>query len=204
VALVHLRRWLLPLACALAFCARPAPAHAKRPGTHFLAELDAGASLTGDGGPQASIALGAGGKLKGFAPRFYVLGSFARSAYEASSGAPFDGDEYGSFGDLALGPRVYLPIAGPLRLFVDGQLGASYASATFVERDSGRGPLSADEWLGLGIVSSGLSLRLIRALSIGARVSLAFNEAGLAGAARLAGVRDPVRVSINAGVTWHF
>jgi hypothetical protein len=35
-------------------------------------------------------------------------------------------------------------------------------------------------------------------------VSLAFNEAGLAGAARLAGVRDPVRVSINAGVTWHF
>jgi hypothetical protein len=194
---------------ALAFVfvclARPAAAHARGPGSHFLAELDLGACLSGDAGPAASFALGAGGKFRGFPARFYLLGRFERSEYSATSPAaisPWPGAETGNYADLALGPRVYLPIVGELRWFTDGLVGASWVSGTYVEQ--GLAPLSAEQWLPLAAVSTGLQLRVLYALSIGARVEFAFNRAGLVGVERSAGVHDAVRTTITGGVTWHF
>jgi hypothetical protein len=185
--------------------AAPTAAHARGPGSHFLAELDAGACLSGDAGPAASIAIGAGGKFRGFPARFYLLGRFERSEYSATSPAaisPWPGSETGDFSDLAFGPRVYLPIVGPLRWFADGLIGASWVSGAYVER--GLAPLSAEQWLALAAVSTGLQLRVSYALSVGARVEFAFNPSGLVGVERSAGLHDPVRTTITGGVTWHF
>lgn len=199
-----MRRGLAFVAIAAACCACTARAHAN--GTHFLAELDAGASLSGDGGPAASLALGAGGKLRGFAPRFYLLGTFGCSEYEAAPAADvatWAGNETGTFSDLALGPRMYVPIFGRLRWFGEGLIGASYASATYVEPGL-PAPLSAGEWLLLGVVATGLQWRFTTAFALGARVAFAFNEAGLTGVSRLAGVHDAARTSVMLGATWHF
>lgn len=202
---MRLRRWVAAFGIALAFTAGPATAHAKPRGSHFLAEVDLGACLSGDAGPAASIALGAGGKFKGFPARFYLLGRFGRSEYQATSSAvmsPWSGAESGSFGDLALGPRVYLPLVGPLRWFLDGLFGASLASGTYLE--PGLAPLSAEQWLALAAVSTGLQLRLLYELSFGARVEFAFNQGGLIGVQRVAGVHDSVRTTFTGGLTWHF
>jgi hypothetical protein len=198
------RRGLVFAAIAAACCAFAARAHAG--GTHFLAELDAGALLSGDGGPTASVALGAGGKLRGFAPRFYLLGTFGVGEYEAAPAADlatWAGSETGTFSDLALGPRVYVPIIGRLRWFGEGLLGASYASATYVEPGL-PAPLAAGEWLLLGVVATGLQWRFSTAIAAGARVAFSFNEAGLAGVSRLAGVHDDARTAVMLGATWHF
>jgi hypothetical protein len=183
----------------------PAAAHAKRPGSHFLAEVDAGACLSGDAGPAASVAFGAGGKLKGFPARFYLLGRMGQSEYQATSSAamsPWPGAERGSFSDFAIGPRVYVPLVGPLRWFVDGLFGATLASGTYVEQ--GLAPLSAEQWLALAVVSTGLQWRLLYELSISARVGVAFNEAGLIGVERVAGVHDTARTTLTGGLTWLF
>jgi hypothetical protein len=199
-----MRRGLAFAAIAAACCACATRAQAR--GTHFIAELDAGALLSGDGGPAASLSVGAGGKLRGFAPRFYLLGTFGCSEYEAAPAADvatWSGNETGTFSDLALGPRVYLPIIGRLRWFGEGLIGASYASATYVEPGL-PAPLAAGEWLLLGVVATGLQWRFTSAFALGARVAFAFNEAGLTGVSRIAGAHDGARTSVMLGATWHF
>ena len=196
---------MLSLALIVFGLAHAAPALAKRPGTHFLAELDGGAVLTGNGGPAARVAFGAGAKLKRFPARFYLLGQFAASSYQAdapSELSPWSGVEEGSFDDLALGPRVYLPIVGPLRFFVEGMFGATLASGSYVE--AGLLPLEGDQWVALALVSTGVQLRLLHELSIGLRAGFAFNATGLTGIARVAGIHDDVRPTLTGGVTWHF
>jgi len=182
-----------------------APASAKRAGSHFLAELDGGALLTGNGGPALRVALGAGGKFKHFPARFYLLGQFAASSYTATAPpelSRWSGSEEGQFGDLALGPRMYLPIVGRLRLFVEGLIGATLASGSYFEQ--GLAPLRAYEWLALAQVSAGLQWRVLYELSLGIRAGFAFNQTGLTGVARVAGVRDLTRPTLAAGLTWHF
>jgi hypothetical protein len=200
------QRHIVLAVIAAACCARAAPAHARSSGTHFLAELDTGALLSGDSGPAATIAFGAGGKLRGFAPRLYLLGTIGCSEYEASppaAEATWAGIETGTFSDLALGPRVYVPIFGPLRWFGEGLLGASYAAASYAEPGLASA-LQAGDWLLLGVVATGLQWRFTRALALGVRVAFSFNEAGLTGVARLAGVHDSARTTLALGATWHF
>ena len=195
----------LSFALALGCVTHAAPAAAKRPGTHFLAELDGGVLLSGSGGPAARVAVGAGAKFTNFPARFYLLGSFSASAYEAAAArsvSPWPGSEEGNFDDFALGPRVYLPIVGPLRFFAEGLFGATLAYGTYTEQ--GLAPLHAYEWLALAQVAVGLQWRLLYELSLGVRAGLAFNQAGLTGVARVAGVHDEARPTLTAGVTWHF
>ena len=174
-------------------------------GTHYLAELDGGALLTGQSGPAFRAALGVGGKWKGFPLRFYLIGQFGASSYaaEAPAGlATAAATEQGAYEDLALGPRVVVPIYGPLRLYVEGVFGASLASARHIE--PGRPELYARQWLTLAIVSAALQWRVLYPLSLGVRFSAAFNEDGLPGVARYAGVHDAARLALTGGVTWHF
>jgi hypothetical protein len=198
------RRLIALLGCLAACVAAPSAAHA-RPGTHFLVELDAGATLSGNGGPAAALALGAGGKLKGFPARFYLLGRTSVSEYDADASSPASAEpaiESGSFRDFALGPRVYLPLIGPLRWFAEGLFGASDASGTFLE--PGLLPLSAEQWSPLAMISSGLQMRIFYELSLGVRFAMAWNGPGLIGVERVAGLHDPMRMSVTGGVTWHF
>ena len=171
------------------------------PGTHFLAELEGGVLLTGDAGPALRASLGAGGKWKGFPARFYGIGQFGVSSYTASSPA-HAGSESGAFQDLALGLRVVLPLVSELRVFVEGLVGASLASARYME--PGLSTLHAREWLGLALFSGGLQYRVWYELSVGVRVSLALNPSGLVGVARDAGVHDGGRLALTGGLTWHF
>ena len=89
---------------------------------------------------------------------------------------------------------MYLPIAGRLRWFGEGLLGASYASATYVEPGLPL-PLRPGEWLLLGVVATGLQWRFTTAFAAGVRVAFSFNEAGLAGVSRMAGVHDGARTA---------
>lgn len=201
----------MPVLSALVAClglllaAERARAAPRDTGTHAIAELEGGALLSGKGGPALRAALGIGGKWRGFPARFYLVGHFGASGYVAEppeSRAQEQSSEEGAFYDFALGPRVYWPIIGPLRLFVEALAGATLASANHVEY--GRSSLSASEWLLLAQASAGLQWRLLYQLSVGARVSVTLNESGLTGVARYAGVHDRVRSALTAGVTWHF
>lgn len=174
-------------------------------GTHFLVELDGGALLTGDGGPAVHVAMGAGAKLKQFPARFYLLGEFGASGYGATTPrdfSPWPGSERGEFEDLALGPRVYWPILDALRIYVEGLVGATYASGTYSEY--GLQPLRAYEWLALAQLGVGLQWRFWYELALGVRAGFSFNESGLTGVSRAAGAHDSVRTTLTAGLTWHF
>lgn len=202
-------RWLAAIStCTLVLCATGVHAQAAisgDPGTHFLAELEGGVLLSGDAGPAMRASLGVGAKWKGFPARFYAIGQFGASSYVASPPrelAAGGGRESGAFQDLALGLRVVLPIVSELRVYVEGLGGGTLASARFQE--PGLGTLHAREWLGLALLSGGLQYRIFYQLSVGARLSVAFNPTALAGVARYAGVHDGGRLMLTGGVTWHF
>ncbi|MDH5672622.1 MAG: hypothetical protein OEZ06_10765 [Myxococcales bacterium] len=175
------------------------------PGTHFLLEFDAGATITGDAGPSVAAFAGIGGKLRLFPPRFYGILMAAYSHYEsrvAGVQALDPADEWGRFVDLGGGLRVYLPVAGELRLLADGLLGRSHVQGRY--QQLGLSPIEEERWLNFASVAIGLQYRWIHELSVGTRLGLAFNEKGLVASQRDAGTRDAARPSISAGVTWHF
>jgi hypothetical protein len=173
---------------------------AKDRGTHFLAELDGGALLSGSGGPAVRAVLGVGGKLEHTPARFYLIGQYALSTYAADDSHA--GSERGVFDDWALGPRVYLPLVASVRIFLEATFGATLASGTYTT--AGLAPLQAREWLALAQLSAGLQWRVLYELSLGLRGGLALQQTGLVGVARSAGAHDLLRPSIMAGLTWHF
>lgn len=205
---MRMRVFSLALATfALATLWPGAAAHAQpamRPATHFLAELELGAAFTGHGGPAGAVTFGGGGMLRGSSLRFYLLGRASLSEYSAGAAGALGGHghESGSFRDLALGPRVYVPLWGNLRWYLDGMVGGSHVSGSFAS--AGRPALEAYEWVWLLNAGSGLQLRVSRLVSLGLRANFAFNGKGLVGVMRSAGLHDPLRASLTGGVTWHF
>jgi len=187
--------------CSAGPCVKP-----PQPGTHFIAELNGGGSFAGSAGPTVGGVVGVGGKLRGFPLRFYLIAELAYSSVAQngtlSSGA-LDFHEERSYRDLALGLRVYAPVYGPLRLFVDAMGGGSHVAA-LVERD-GLTALSSRNWTGMGLLAAGLQLRLFHHLAIGlrAKVVLAGGDA-LDGLREVLSVETPTRTSATAGLTWHF
>ena len=179
------------------------PDRAQARGSHFLLEVGAGATLSGDGGVAVSADLGAGGKFRAFPPRFYWIAHFGLSHYEEErlSALPPQHEE-GSFYDLATGPRVYVPLSGELRWLGEALLGASRVEGRYSQPDLG--PLSAERWLLLGLLSTGLQLRVLQQLSVGVRITLALDQGTLPGVHRLAGASSPARTSLTTGLTWHF
>lgn len=177
----------------------------QRRGTHFLAEINGGTSISGKPGLSVGGLLGVGGKLRGFPLRFYLVGefSYATGGQEGTLASPsLAFREERSYRDLAAGLRIYVPIWGPLRLFVDGMGGGSYVSASF-DRE-GLSPLAASDWYGLGLVATGLQVRLFHHMSVGVRAKLVFTRDGLAEMREMMGVDTAMRSSVTAGLTWHF
>jgi hypothetical protein len=175
-----------------------------RRGTHFIAEISGGSTTYGHGGLALEGVVGVGGKLRGFPPRFYLIGEFAYSSNTISGSTPLAGNSFRdkrTYRDLAAGLRIYLPIFGPIRLFADALVGASHIS-TSLERD-GHDLTVADGWQGLFSLGGGLQVRIWRHLSLGARFKAVVSGDDVANLRRLTGT-SPTRLSATAGVTWHF
>lgn len=186
--------------CEGAPCVRPV-----RPGTHFIAELYGGGSVSSDMGFSVGGVLGFGGRPWGMPLRIYLVGEFAHSGHAMDGQLPVAGLRYSggrAYNDTALGLRGLLPIWGPIRLFVDVMGGFTHASGQL--HRAGMPALSASEWQGLGQLAGGVQLRLWYHLSLGVRAKLVFSADPLAAQQQLAGHEAPLRSTFTAGITWHF
>jgi hypothetical protein len=173
--------------------------------THFIAEIAGGATTYGRGGLALESVFGFGGKLRGFPPRFYLIGELNYHQGATSGTQPLSGADYRderSFADLGAGLRIYLPIVGPLRLLGDVTLGGSHVAASL--RGLDRSPLRAEGWVPMFAVAGGAQLRLFHHASIGARVRAVLSDDDL-DALRVVTAREaPTRVTATLGLTWHF
>ncbi|MCC6749700.1 MAG: hypothetical protein IT371_18685 [Deltaproteobacteria bacterium] len=183
--------------CGRGPCMRPAEA-----GTHFLAEVNGGASLRHDGGVAFSGLLGAGGRLGPL--RLYVVGEVGYRS-DASTDAGSTGRGYHdvrSFRDLALGLRVYLAVVGPMRLLTDVQVGGTHVSAAL---DRPGLPIRhAAGWLPFFQLGAGLQVRLLHHLSVGLRGTVVATSDDLGGLRAMVAQTGVHRVALTAGLTCHF
>lgn len=175
------------------------------PGTHFIAEVSGGATTLGSGGLALEGVLGVGGKLRGFPPRFYLIGEAAYNSGTLSSATPLAGVSYRderTYRDLAGGLRVYLPIYGPVRIFADGLIGGSHVAASLDRQ--GLAARTAEGWLPLFALAGGLQVRIFRFLSVGMRAKFVLTDDDVAGLRQVVAAESPLRATVTAGLTWHF
>jgi len=180
-------------------------ARAEPPPTFFIVESYAGAAVVGGFGGHLSLRIGVGGKLPSMPWRFYLIGetaytSAATDGEVASTGQSFE--EGRSWIDLALGARIYVPIAGPVRVFVDALGGGSWGSA-WIERPGTR-TLDPSEWTPLALVGTGVQVRMLHGLSVGARIAFRFAGDPLADLREALGIDTLPPLVVSAGLTWHF
>jgi hypothetical protein len=177
----------------------------RQDGTHFLAEVNGGGTVSGGRGPMVGGLLGIGGKLRALPFRFYLVGEFAYSGGIDDGISPTLGTSFRderARRDLDFGLRVYLPLLGPVRLFGDVLGGASYVT-TSLERQ-GLPTLSGGGWSGLAVAAVGLQVRLISQLSFGARVRFALTSEETDGLRATMGSSSHRPITCMAGMTWHF
>jgi hypothetical protein len=157
----------VPLAAHAQTSAAP-DATAARRGTHFLVQATTGFSCDESMGLGYSLLLGAGGKLRGFPPRFYLIFETARATHDresTGSGGTLTSSFTGT--DVAGGLRVLMPVAGPLRLYADVLVGGTYGEFA-VARGDGT-PREAQRWTPLVDLAAGMDFRVHRNFSAGLR-----------------------------------
>ena len=177
----------------------------RRPGTHFIAELNGGGSLNRDGGLALDALVGAGGKLPGFPPRFYFVAEFSYNTSTESgrlTSVPGNYRDERDYKDITFGLRTYLPIWGPVRVFAD-LLGGASNQSVILERDH-HVTRQASDWSGLLAVGAGFQFRLMHHLSIGLRTKVVLTPHDVGGLHQATGSNAPYRTSLTGGVTWHF
>jgi hypothetical protein len=160
----------LILTLPLAAHAEPvtSPDATARRGTHFLVQATAGFSCDESMGLGYGLLLGAGGKLRGFPPRFYLLFEAARGTHDREGGGT-TGTLTSTFTgtDVAGGLRILMPIAGPLRLYGDVLVGGTYGEFGLERAD---GTLrESQRWSPLVDLAAGVDFRFHRNLSAGLR-----------------------------------
>jgi hypothetical protein len=182
----------------------PPPERPVDPGTHFLTGIEGGMTVSGGIDFAGALTFGIGGKFVGFPLRFYALGEVGYAGAEHADvvdGRAFS--ESRSAFDLALGLRVYIPVFGPLRLFVDTLGGAAMVNSTLVR--PGMTTLESDnEWAWAFVAGAGVQVRLFENLSIGGRLRLLFTDDPLSDLRDQLGIGTPIPVSVTVGATWHF
>lgn len=152
----------------------------KRPGTHFLIEVQNGVAIPGDPvfgdlGYSLRATFGAGGKIPGLPPRLYALAG-VRSAFAEGAGVvDFQRTTLESSlvgGDF--GVRLLVPIAGSFRLYAD-------LLAVYLRRDTDLTVNAVEHYavrdatwaMALGL---GGQLRFVRWLSVGLHWDLLFER----------------------------
>jgi hypothetical protein len=145
-----------------------APYGAANRGTHFLVQATTGFSCDESMGLGYGVLLGAGGKLRGLPPRFYLLFEAARASHDrgtdGSTGtltSTFTGT------DVAGGLRVLMPIAGPLRIYGDVLVGGTYGEFGLSRPDAD--PRASQRWSPLVDLAAGMDFRFHRNFSAGLR-----------------------------------
>jgi len=178
------------------------PPEPQDPGTHFIVELNLGSSFTGSVGFAGSLLVGAGGRLRGFPPIFYLVGEagfqLGGSDGQIDGARYVDGREYG---DVSLGLRTYLPILRDLRIFLDILPGATFVTSTLA-RD-GLTELHTSGWYAHFAFGGGVQGRIFRELSAGLRVKILATDDGLDDAREALGIYTPMPVVLSGTVTWH-
>jgi len=140
-------------------------------GTHFLLEGSAGTAMT-DGSDDADwwgIALGYGGKFKGFPLRFYLMGAFDADGFSSTlHGGGSNADRTIDNATLTGGPRIYFPLGRNFRFFVDAMWGAAWTNCDMVVNDLES--YTAQDQGYAAKYSAGVQIRLTSWLSLGASV----------------------------------
>lgn len=181
--------------------ARPASAP-EDPGTHFIVELNMGTSFTGSVGLAGSLLVGAGGRLRGFPPIFYLVGEAGFQL--GGSDGQIDGAHYvdaREYADLSLGLRTYVPVHRDLRIFVDLLPGATFVTSSLA-RD-GFTALHTSGWYAHFGIGGGVAARVFRELSVGVRVRVLLTDDGLDDAREALGIHTPAPLVLSGAVTWH-
>ena len=164
----------------------------RKRGTHFFAELQAGAPMSAPSGPSGALLLGGGGKMPGSPLRVYFITEFGMAARS--------GQQPGDAGQLlwlAPGLRLYLPLPVGLRVFAELSAGAVYLRDEVI---AGRSDIYVSRWETQLTIAGGLQYRFIRELSVGARMAHRFVD----------DTRQDTRLRQWGGwtptgsVTWHF
>jgi hypothetical protein len=185
----------------------PKPRKRRRPGTFFLGELGAGALFGPDGGRMVGGVIGFGGKWRGFPARFYLIGEVEAVGDMNRQGYYEDGtpvqDELSMFA-LGLGLRMYIPLAGPLRLLTEATGGNVKLTAREV---STAGVYEESINRGYFAVGIGPQVRVLHHLSLGARFeAMWINYSGVSSASSLA-IWEPAaasRTRVLGTATFHF
>lgn len=186
-------------------CSRGPCVKARRPGTHFLVELNGGGTVYDGGGFAMEGLIGVGGKPWNIPLRFYLISEFAyNTSTDAGEmpGVPLGYRDERAFRDISLGLRIYLPLIPRLRLYSDVLGGGSHQSVT-LKRDELPTRI-ASGWSPLAHVALGLQYRLLYHLSLGLRSKVVLTSDDLAGLHAATGTSPPVRATITGGLTWHF
>lgn len=200
-------RFLLTAALATLF-ATPALAN-----NHFLLEGEFGAAAPvgtdakSDFGQSFGGTFGFGGRVKGFAPAYYLVGRISRAEFS------FDGPaDAGSAHvercqtDWSIGGRAYLPLTERLRLMLQVGVGQIHDESE-VSRDGLR-PLVVEATALAVSTQAGLQFRLNNTLSLGAAGDMAFlpDRDDIDKAASAAGFDDSgfMRMRFLGTVTAHF
>lgn len=173
-------------------------------GTHFIAEMSTGFSLANTFGPAFAGLVGIGGRPSWTRLRFYLLGEFAyASTAEQVDLSPGDTTELRrSHRDLMGGLRVYMPIYGSLRIFGDVLGGGTLVSESLDVNDVNE---AAQQWYPLLCLAGGIQARVLRHLSVGARVKAAFADHTDEAIAETAHSKVPsTRITATVGITLHF
>jgi hypothetical protein len=172
------------------------------PGTHFILELNMGSSFAGSVGFAGSLLVGAGGKLKGFPPIFYLVaeGGYERGGSDGRlvGGSFQDGRDYA---DLSLGLRTYVPVFQDVRIFLDLLPGATYATSTLARE--GFTDLYTSGWYAHFVLGVGVQVRVFRELSAGVRAKVLFTDDGLDDLREELGIHTPVPMVLSGSITWH-
>ena len=190
----------------------PLPAQA---GNHFLVEVSGGVSepigmdADTESGRTLTATLGFGGRFRGHAPAYYVVGRVGQSQVgllgpPSSGRAHIDREQT----EWAVGGRVYVPFFPRLRLLVELSLGEMEERSTVVR--SGFRTLHMAEERFAVFAGSGLQFRLNDHFSLGAMANLAWmpSDNGTDLAASAAGIPDADggagRLHLGATATVHF
>lgn len=198
----------LLLTALIAFAATPVLAE-----NHFIVEGEfggvapIGVDANSEFGQSYGGTFGFGGRIKGFAPAYYLVGRVSHAEFSfngpASSGAAL---VERCQNDFSIGGRMYLPVTDRLRLMLQVGFGEISDSSEVIRE--GHRPLEVHSTTFAMSTQAGLQFRLNNTLSLGAAGDMAFlpDREEIDSAAVIAGVDDSgfMRMRLLGTVTMHF
>jgi hypothetical protein len=187
------------------------PAAADR-GTHFVIEIEGGLASSSadhlDLGWSFGGTVGIGGKLRGFPPRFYAIGTYRSSLFSGeglhyATRQPYDAWEANH--ELTGGLRVVFPLWSRVFRLVTEVRGGSVAHTATLDRP-GAPKLQSTSWQGVLVLGAGLQARWHPNAAVGIAFEWAHADRGVDLVARAAGHvgTGDDRLSLYVSNTWFF